>query len=319
MPESHVLPASAFKLPPLPWEAWRETKQTLHLYLQIIGKLRMTLTPRRNHWWHVPLYVSPVGLTTGTLFAPNDPLLSFQIDVDFVRSKVQLHSNRGGNQLVHFDCDSCKDFYDQTMAAVAAMGVDVAILPEPYELPFTQTRFDEDGQKRMFDAAAVARWFRALSWIDGVFQQFRGDFLGKTSPVHFFWHSFDLAVTRFSGRRNPQPIDKFANPRDAEAYSHEVISFGFWPGDDDKTPFPAFYSYTAPEPEGLADKPLSAGEWASVGSSHMAMLKYDDLRAASNPKRMLLDWLASAYRAGAEAADWPVEDFTLPPAFHFER
>ena len=307
-------------LPPLPYEAWTETRQGLHLLCQMVGKLRLAMVPRRNHWWHVPLYVTPVGLTTGTMYAPNDPLLTLDVEIDLLEPHINVRTNRGGLQSGTFPWlgGTCASMHEGLMAALSSAGVDVDMLAKPYELPWDDVPFPEDERRREMSREWLARFFRALSWVDSVFQVYRGDFLGKTTPVHFFWHSFDLAVTRFSGRPNPRPVGEFANPRDAEAYSHEVISVGFWPGDDDKTPFPAFYSYTAPEPDGLADKPLSAGEWVDVGGSHMAILKYDDLRAASDPKTMLLDWMNSAYRAGAEAANWPVDDFALPPASHFE-
>jgi hypothetical protein len=170
----------------------------------------------------------------------------------------------------------------------------------------------------VYEPEWATRYFRTISWIERTFQEFRGDFLGKQTPVHLFWHSFDLALTRFSGRAVDKKPSEFRNPRDAEAYSHEVVSFGFWPGDDNY-PRPAFYAYTAPEPNSLADEPLAAGHWRDVGGSHMARLDYDDLRQAVDPRRMLLDFLESAYVAGATRAGWDVEALRLPPQEFYER
>ncbi|MEM1013836.1 MAG: DUF5996 family protein [Planctomycetota bacterium] len=306
-------------LPPLEFAAWTETRETLHLLCQIVGKVRMALTPRRNHWWHVPFYVTPRGLTTGTLYEPNDPLLSLDIEIDLLEPGIEVRNNRGGmfDVAAPLDQMDCKWMFREVTDAVSAAGVDVDLLGTPYDLPWCTTPFAQNEDRRTFDLGAAARYFRALSWVERTFQEFRGDFLGKQTPVHMFWHSFDLALTRFSGKAVDKKPSEFRNPRDAEAYSHEVISFGFWPGDANY-PQAAFYSYTAPEPDGLASEPLSAGGWFDVGGSHMARLDYAELRQAEDPRRMLLGFLESAYLAGAKRAGWDVEALRVPPEEYFE-
>ena len=301
-------------LPPLPYEAWTETRQGLHLLCQMVGKLRLAMVPRRNHWWHVPLYVTPVGLTTGTMYAPNDPMLTLDVEIDLLEPHINVRTNRGGLQSGTFPWlgGTCASMHEGLMAALSSAGVDVDMLAKPYELPWDDVPFPEDERRREMSREWLARFFRALSWVDSVFQVYRGDFLGKTTPVHFFWHSFDLAVTRFSGRPNPRPVGEFANPRDAEAYSHEVVSVGFWPGDDNY-PHAAFYGYAAPEPEGLADQPLPDGAaWIDVGGSHMARMDYDIVRASPDPRATLLAFLNGVYTAAERAGEWP--DLRLPPA-----
>jgi hypothetical protein len=307
-------------LPPLPYEPWVETRRSLHLLCQIIGKIRLTLVPRRNHWWHVPLYITPRGLTTGTMYAPNDPLLSLDIEIDLISPRVIVRNNRGGvfETFVPADGEPCRLVYREILDAVSAAGVDLDILAKPYDLAWCETPFPSDAEPRGFEPEAVSRYFRALSWIERTFQEFRGDFLGKQTPVHLFWHSFDLALTRFSGKAVDKKPSEFNNPRDAEAYSHEVISFGFWPGDE-KSPKAAFYSYTAPEPDGLADMALKVGAWHDVGGSHMALLSYDDLRANGDPRQMLLDFLESSYVAGATKAGWSIDALRLPSQSFYER
>ena len=297
-------------LPELPNEAWTETRRTLHLLCQIVGKLRVAMYPRQNHWWHVPLYVTPRGLTTGTLYAPNDPTLAIEVELDMIHHQVHASSNRGGQAFAEVPTAVCSENYAAVRDAVASLGVDADLLAKPYEIPWCKTPFAEDDQPRGYSHEWAARYFRVLSWVDRIFNEYRGDFLGKQTPSHLFWHSFDLAVTRFSGRPNPRPAREFANPRDAEAYSHEVISVGFWPGDDNY-PHAAFYGYVAPEPDGLADEPLPIGAWADVGGSHMARVDYSDIRAASDPREALLGFLRAVYAAGAKRAEWP--DLMLPP------
>ncbi len=306
-------------LPPLPFEDWTETRESLHLLCQVVGKIRLALTHRRNHWWHVPLYVTPRGLTTGTLYAPNDPLLSLDIEIDLLEPAVCVRNNRGGifEAFAPADGIACRAMFHEVLDAVSAAGVDVELIDVPYELPWCQTPFPDNGDTRHYQPGAGARYFRALSWIERTFQEFRGDFLGKQTPVHLFWHSFDLALTRFSGKAVDKKPSEFRNPRDAEAYSHEVISFGFWPGDANY-PKPAFYSYTAPEPDGLANEPLSAGAWVDVGKSHMARLDYEDLRMAADPRDMLLGFLQSSYEAGAKRAGWDLERLRLPSQSFYE-
>jgi len=232
--------------PSLPLEEWEASKNTLHLYCQIVGKIRLALTPRLNHWWNVTLYVSSRGLTTGPIPFGDDV---FEIEFDFLDHQLLVHTSGGQLRVVLLRAQPVADFYRELMAALGSLGIVVAILPRPYGVPMT-TPFAEDNEHTAYDGEYVARFWRVLLLVDEVLKEFRVRFIGKCSPVHVFWHSFDLAVTRFSGRR--APALEGVDPVSREAYSHEVISAGFW-GGDAKVGAPAFYSYTAPAPEGLTD------------------------------------------------------------------
>lgn len=296
--------------PSLPLEAWRPTKDTLHLFFQIVGKIRLTLQPRLNHWWHVPLYVSARGVTTRAI-AFGDDLL--EIEFDFVAHELVISTTRGDRRAFALrDGLSVAEFYRNVFDILGELGVDCDLrFPVPYEHPTSTIRFANDEEHRAYDRAAVERYWRVLDAIQRPFEQFRGRFTGKSSPVHLFWHSFDLALTRFSGR--PAPIREGAGMVEAEAYSHEVISFGFWAGDDN-VPAPAFYSYTAPLPEGLTEEPLaSGGKWVENRGGILGLLLYDDLRALPDPRQALLDFLESAYRAGAKRAKWDAAAFEPRP------
>lgn len=298
-------------LPPLPLEPWRPTRDTLHLYVQIVGKIRLGLMPRMNHWWHVTLYVTPRGLTTGPMPAGDRALA---IDFDLVDHALVARTSAAEERRVELaDGLSVAEFYLRTMAALDELSTPVSILARPYLHPTSEIPFAEDREHDAYDAEAVDRFRRALIGIEPVLWEFRGRFLGKSTPVHLFWHSFDLALTRFSGRPAP-PLPEGANPRDREAYSHEVVSFGFWAGDD-KIPEPAFYSYTFPAPDGLAGTRLEpdAAAWGELNASPMALLPYAAVRSADDPRAALLGFLESAYRAGAGLAGWDVDALALPP------
>ena len=316
LPTRYVGPAGP-TLPPLPYAAWDGTRRTLHLLCQMLGKLRLATVPRRNHWWHVPLYLTPRGLTTGAMFAPNDPMLTFDVELDLIEHGLEIRTSRGGrfeSSIGHSGTGGmrCDALHAILFDELANLGVDVAILDRPYELAWCDRPFSENDDRRAYEPGWANRWWRTLSWVDRVFNEYRGGFLGKSTPSHFFWHSFDLAVTRFSGRPNPRPVADFPNPRDAEAYSHEVMSIGFWPGDDSYQQA-AFYAYAVPGPDGLADEPLepAAARWAEGGGR----LDYDDLRQSDDPRRDLLAFLNSAYAAAAKRGDWP--DLALPPESHY--
>lgn len=291
--------------PKIPLEAWRPTKNTLHLYCQIVGKIRLAMHPPINHWWHVPLYVSPRGLTTRTIpFGSGN----FEIAFDFQDHKLVIQTSGGAYEdFALYDGLTVADFYSSTFANLAKLGITPKIKPVPYEAPST-TPFEEDSGNKSYDKEYVARFHRTLVTVDSILNEFRGRFVGKSTPVHMFWHSFDLALTRFSGKR--VPVRDGAGMVEREAYSHEVISFGFWFGDD-KVPAPAFYSYTAPEPSGLADEPLSppAASWRESNGSHMALLMYEDVRTEDDPSKIILDFLESSYQAGAKGAGWNVQQF----------
>lgn len=292
--------------PEIPLESWRATRNTLHLYLQVVGKIRLKLHPRVNHWWHVPLYVSPRGLTTRTIpFAGR----SFEIEFDFHAHALEIRASDGRMEdFALYDGLSVADFYASVFANLAKLGIRPEIKAIPYDAP-SKTPFADDNENNSYDKEYVERFHRILVAVDDVFEQFRGRFTGKSTPVHLFWHSFDLALTRFSGR--PASPREGAGMVEREAYSHEVISFGFWFGDDN-VPAPAFYSYTAPEPAGLTDEALQpeSSRW-DTSKGAMALLMYDDVRGLDSPRETILEFLESAYMAGARQAKWDVRAFTL--------
>jgi hypothetical protein len=294
--------------PSIPLDAWRPTRNTLHLFLQIVGKIRLKTHPRVNHWWHVPLYVSPRGLTTRTIpYAGGN----FEIEFDFCDHELKMRTSDGRSEdFALYDGLTVADFYASVFANLAKLGIKPEIKAVPYEAPST-TPFAEDHENKSYDKEYVERAHRVLVAVDDILEEFRGRFNGKSTPVHLFWHSFDLALTRFSGK--PAPPVEGANMVTREAYSHEVISFGFWFGDDN-VPAPAFYSYTAPEPSGLTDEPLhpDGARWDTTRGA-MALLMYEDLRLMENPREKVLEFLESAYQAGAKRAKWDVEQFQLRP------
>jgi hypothetical protein len=246
-------------LPALRLADWRATKDTLHLYCQIVGKVRLATTPPRNHWWHAPLYVDVRGLSTRRMHHRET---TFEITFDFLDHALVVATadgRAGGFELR--DGLSVADFDAQLHGTLADLGVDVEIKEEPYGVPMT-TPFGADTEHASWDRDAVERFGRILDWSDAVLEEFSGWFCGKTSPVHLFWHSLDLAVTRFSGGAG---LLAASDPVTREAYSRELISFGFWAGDDNVGDA-AYYSYTSPEPEGLREQPLSAGQWIDSGS-----------------------------------------------------
>jgi len=290
--------------PPLPYADWEPTKQTLHRFAQMVGKVRMSLVPFRNHWWHVTLYVSAHGVTTGPMPCGD---LTAEIEFDFVDHRLHVRTSAGDSAGFPLrDRVPCAVFYADLMTALDEVGVRVAIDPRPFDLGDSPA-FPDDTLHDSYDADAVERWWRILRLTDHALARFASRFNGKASPTHLFWHSFDLAHARYSGRRAP-PIPG-ADAVTAEAYSHEVIAFGWWPGDDRRWPYPAFYSYTAPEPEGLRVEPLRppAAEWQDTGNGSLAVLRYDAVRASPDGEATLLDFYESAYQAGAKAAGWDVE------------
>jgi hypothetical protein len=290
--------------PSLPYEDWEPTKQTLHRYAQIAGKVRMSLVPFRNHWWHVTLFPSAHGLTTGPMA---HGALTAEIEIDVVGHRLSVRTSDGrAAGFALRDGLAVASFYEGLFAALEQVGVRTSIHAEPYDLGDSPP-FPADTVHDSYDADAVTRFWTILRLTDGVLARFASRFSGKASPTQLFWHSFDLAHARFSGRR--APAIPAADPVTAEAYSHELIAFGWWPGDDRRTPYPAFYSYTAPEPGGLRDEPLAPerAQWQDTGNGSLAVLPYDAVREAPDPAALLLDFYESAYRAGAARAGWDVE------------
>lgn len=288
-------------LPPLPLAEWEPTKETLHRFVQIVGKIRLAAAPPANHWWHATLAVTSRGVSTQVMPVPGGDR-TFAIDFDLIDHRLEIASSDGAVEAFPLVGVSVARFYAELFARLAALGIDVVISPRPFDLE-PPVPFPADTIHNAYDATYITRYWRILAWVDAVFKEFGGRFTGKSSPVHLFWHSFDLALARFSGRRAPERPG--ADPVTREAYSHELISFGFWAGDA-KVRTPAFYSYTAPEPPGLTDQPLRPAQavWDAANGGALALLAYDDLRQSSAPLVVLLDFLESAYQAGARTAGW---------------
>ena len=293
--------------PALPLAKWQDTYATLHMWTQVVGKIRMAQTPLINHWWNVPLYVTARGLTTSAMPYQDR---TFQIDFDFVDHQLLIQCEDGATARLALTPRSVADFYAEVMRALGGLGIEVKIWPMPVEVP-DPIPFDQDHQHASYDAEYANRFWRILVQTDRVFTAFRSRFIGKCSPVHFFWGSFDLAVTRFSGRRAPEREGADAITR--EAYSHEVISHGFWPGvrtsgegsdSDGAIHAPAFYSYTAPEPAGLSGAPLHPKQAFYSAEMKEFFLLYDDVRNADSPEQALTEFLQSTYEAGADLAAW---------------
>ena len=293
-------PHEAPTLPPLPLKEWEDTKETLHRHCQIAGKVRMEYSPYRNHWWNVTLYVTTRGLTTGPIPYGRT---TFDISFDLLENRLAVTTGEGAFSFALDDLPVA-EFYRRLFEGLRSLEIDVSINPEPFGLDDEHT-LDANAYHCTCAEGYVRRYHHVLGWVDQVFKEFAGRFNGKTSPVQLYWHSFDLAVTRFSGRR--APVRSGADPVTREAYSHEVISFGFWPGDPSFRE-PAFYSYTAPEPEGLTEQPLHppAASWQEGGT---ALLTYEEVRSSASPRETLLGFLQSAYEAGAKTAGWDVEEF----------
>jgi hypothetical protein len=288
--------------PELPTAAWRETYETLHLWTQIVGKIRLARTPWLNHSWHVTLYVTARGLTTSAI---PDGARSFQIDFDFIDHALRISTSEGTARQSALAGKSVAGFYTAIMADLAELGIDIAINETPNELP-DPIPFSQDNRHASYDPDAVRRFFQILCNADRVFKQFRTGFLGKASPVHFFWGSFDLAVTRFSGRRAPRHPGGVPHLPDEvawEAYSHEVSSAGFWPGSG-AIDYPAFYCYAYPEPAGFRTAPLRPDAAFFSEALGEFILPYDAVRTAAQPDQALLDFLQSTYEAAANSAKW---------------
>jgi Family of unknown function (DUF5996) len=288
--------------PELPTAAWRETYATLHLLTQIIGKIRLARSPWLNHSWHVALYVTARGLTTSPI--PNG-LNSFQIDLDLIDHVLRISTSDGATRQFALAGKSVASLYHSIMAGLADLGIHIAIDEMPNELP-EPIPFSQDNQHASYDAAAARRFFQILVNADRVFKQFRTSFLGKASPVHFFWGGFDLAVTRFSGRtapRHPGGIPHLTDAVTCEAYSHEVSSAGFWPGSG-AIDYPAFYSYAYPEPAGFRTMQVRPDAAFFSEAVSEFILPYDAVRTAAEPNQALLEFLQSTYEAAANAAKW---------------
>ena len=288
--------------PELPYAEWKDTCATLHLWTQVVGKVRLAKTPWVNHSWHVALYATARGLSTSTI---PDGRRSFELELDFLDHELRLATSDGGLERVKLEPKSVADFHAEVLGALARMGVEVKIDERPNEIP-DAIPFSQDRVHQSYDPEYAGRFWHALSSADRVFKDFRTSFLGKCSPVHFFWGSFDLAVTRFSGRdapAHPGGVPALPDSVAREAYSHEVSSAGWWPGGG-MTDYPAFYSYAYPEPEGFRAarvEPAAARFDEGLGEF---VLPYDDVRASADPDAALMAFLHTTYVAAADAARW---------------
>jgi hypothetical protein len=285
--------------PALPLDDWWETRETLHRWTQIVGKIRLELTPVVNHWWNVPLYVTARGLTTSEMPCAGGRTLDMEFD--FLAHVLRIRVSDGGAHDIPLGPRSVADLYKEIFSALDALRIPCSIWTMPVEIPNDPVPLDRDETRRHYDPEYVGRFWRILASCDAVFTEFRSRFIGKCSPVHFFWGSFDLAVTRFSGRRAPEKQGADAITR--EAYSHEVSSVGFWPGDD-RLRLPAFYSYAAPEPAGFRTAPVSPAATYYNEALGGFYLHYDDVRTASDPAAALLDYCQTTYEAAANAGGW---------------
>jgi hypothetical protein len=290
-------PATSNDLPALPLAEWQATYDTLHMWTQIVGKVRLEQCPAINHWWGIAFYVTASGLTTSPIPYASG---SFEVRFDFIEHKLVIETSGGDIRELKLEPQSVAEFYRKFMAALHELGIDVHIYTMPVEFP-NPIRFEEDVTHAAYDADAVSRFWRILQWSDEVFKEFRARFIGKASPVHFFWGSFDLAVTRFSGR--PAPPRPGADPVTAEAYSHEVSSAGFWPGGSG-VDGAAYYAYAAPEPPGFAEYKVQPQAAFYHPELHELLLMYDDVRRAQSPKDSLLQFLQSTYEAAAILGSW---------------
>jgi hypothetical protein len=283
--------------PQLKWADWQKTADTLHMWTQIVGKTRLALSPLQAHWWNVPLYVSARGLNTSAMPYGSEFL---EISFDFVSHELRFLMSTGASLSTPLRAQSVAEFYQEYQRSLSALGVSVELHPVPVELQHP-IPFAEDLEHASYDRDAAHHFWRVLMHADKVFQEFSSRFVGKVSPVHFFWGSFDLCVTRFSGRRAPERIG--ADPVTKEAYSHEVISAGFWPGGGG-VDAPAFYAYAAPEPAGFAAQPVQPPAALYHPQMKEFVLMYDDVRRAPSPRQALLSFLQSTYEAGANLAHW---------------
>jgi hypothetical protein len=284
--------------PELPLAAWKDTYATLHLWTQMVGKVRLALSPAINHFWGTTLYVSSRGLSTSAIPYEKG---AFEVVFDFASHSLEITTSLGETRTFRLQPRTVAEFYAEFMGALESLGVHAKVWTMPVEVP-RPVRFTLDEGHRSYDAEYAHRFWQILVSTQKVFCEFRARFIGKCSPVHFFWGSFDLAVTRFSGRRAPERPGADAITR--EAYSHEVISVGFWPGDGEVIKDAAFYAYAAPEPTGFNSRAVLPDKAFYSKEKGEYFLMYEDLRTAANPEKDLLDFCQSTYEAGAIAGNW---------------
>ena len=298
--------------PSLPFHGWRDTRATLHMWLQIVGKIRLAQSPWLNHSWHVTLYVTPRGLST--LAIPHGTR-TFQIDFDFIDHRLSIQASDGASRAIALQAQSVAAFYRAVMGALEDLELPVRIKRKPNEVPHP-VRFDQDETHRSYDRDFANRFSRVLQQVERVLQQFRARFRGKSSPVQFFWGAADLAVSRFSGRGAPRHPGSRAHLPDEvlrEAYSHECSSCGFWPGDDEH-PEAAFFSYAYPEPPGFAEAKVLPAAARYSNQLKEFVLPYEEVRRAASPDAALLEFAQSTYEAAATLGRWDRNSLEIPEA-----
>jgi len=301
-------------LPKLELEAWEQSKITLNLYLQIIGKIQLALMPRKNHWWNITLLTNSKGLITHTM--PTEDF-TFEIQFNFLEHKLEvITSNDLYETFPLRDGLSVSEFYEKIFAILDKLDILVKIIAHPYDVADVKpvsTPFNQLAQYHSYNADYVQRFWRILLWTSEVFNEFNGRYYGKTSPAQLFWHHLDIATSRFCGKPGPgMPPDRTIADRDA--YSHELISFGFWAGDE-KVRGAAYYSYTYPSPDDIDKEKLepATAKWTDSNGSPMALLMYSDLLAEQDPHKAILDFLETCYMAGAKLRGWDIAGNTCPP------
>ncbi|MEA2724811.1 MAG: hypothetical protein QOH59_2582 [Gemmatimonadales bacterium] len=297
--------------PALPLDSWRDTYETLHMWTQIVGKTRLALAPMENHWWQVALYVTERGLTTSPIPSADR---TFAVDFDFLEHNLSVRTSDGMERTLPLWPRAVADFYADYLALLRSLGIEARIWPVPVEVE-SSIRFPDDRTHASYDADSATRLWRILTQADRVLKRFRGRYLGKASPVHFFWGGFDLAATRFSGRRAPLHPGGVPHVGDwvmQEAYSHEVSSLGFWPGRG-PTPEPVFYAYAYPEPEGFRSYPVKPTAARYDEELREYVLPYEAVRTAANPDEAVLDFAQTTYAAAADLGGWDRAALERPP------
>jgi hypothetical protein len=294
--------------PALPLAKWKDTYATLHMWMQIVGKVRLALCPNINHWWGTAFYVTARGLTTSAM--PYEKGI-FEVHFDFVNHALEIQTSLGETRTFRLVPRTVAAFYDEFMDALHSLGIHVKVWEMPVEVP-RPVRFKLDEAHASYDPEYAHRFWHVLAAVTPVFEKFRAGFIGKSSPVHFFWGSFDLAVSRFSGHR--APVRPNADTITKEGYSHEVISVGFWPGDGEVIKDAAFYAYASPEPPGFKDSAIKPAKAFYNAEKSEFFLMYDDVRLSNSPEQSLLDFCQSTYEAGANLAHWNRVELERPTA-----
>ena len=299
------------KLPDLPFEKWNDTRLTLHIILQIIGKTRLASTARKNHWWNITLYVSPRGFTTSPIPVKNGGE-SVEITFDVPKKAVIITQSAGEEIVISLkENPTIANFYSEYISKLKETGLSFDFVKKPFDLEIEKP-FSQITDYHHYDWEYIERFWKIMKWNNSILQEFSGRFYGKSCPAHIYWHHLDLVITRFSGKKLP-PMDASARILEKDTYSHEQISFGFWAGDPNVRE-PMYYSYTYPAPQGIDEETLQpeGAKWQDSNGSPMALLSYETVKNSNNPKKDVLDFLESAYQAGAKRADWNMEELTVP-------